>query len=146
MEQDGNVIHFISKIENVDFKESLEILAERVGIKLPTLEGSVDNKRQELKEKIYEINKLAALFYHEALYKPTSKLAQEYVKKRKLDNKTLKSFFILASLKFISPLCLCPNRSPEPLNLKSSSATTNPSLVLVSTSNLFDSLSLIKRQ
>ena len=94
MEQDGNVIHFISKIENVDFKESLEILAERVGIKLPTLEGSMDNKRQELKEKVYEINKLAALFYHEALYKPTSKLAQEYVKKRKLDNKTLKAYTI----------------------------------------------------
>jgi hypothetical protein len=44
----GNVIHFISKIENVDFKESLEMLAERAGIKLPTLEGSIDNKRQEL--------------------------------------------------------------------------------------------------
>ena len=90
----GNVIHFTSKIENVDFKESLEILAERAGIKLPTLEGSIDNKRQQLKEKVYEINKLAALYYHEALYKPTSKTAQEYVKKRKLDNKTLKAFTI----------------------------------------------------
>ena len=47
----GNVIHFISKIENVDFKESLEILADRVGIKLPTLENNVDSKRLELKEK-----------------------------------------------------------------------------------------------
>ena len=90
----GNVIHFISKIENVDFKESLEILADRAGIKLPTLEGTIDSKRQELKEKVYEINKLAALFYHEALYKPTAKVAQEYVKKRKLDNKALKSFTI----------------------------------------------------
>ncbi len=90
----GNVIHFISKIENVDFKESLEILADRAGIKLPTLEGTIDSKRQELKEKVYEINKLAALFYHEALYKPTAKVAQEYVKKRKLDNKALKSFAI----------------------------------------------------
>lgn len=90
----GNVIHFISKIENVDFKESLEILADRAGIKLPTLEGTADSKKQELKEKVYEINKIAALFYHETLYKPTSKSAQEYVKKRKLDNKTLKAFTI----------------------------------------------------
>lgn len=90
----GNVIHFISKIENVDFKESLEILAERAGIKLPTLEGTIDTKRQQLKEKVYEINRLAALYYHEALYKPTSKIAQEYVKKRKLDNRTLKAFTI----------------------------------------------------
>ena len=90
----GNVIHFISKIENVDFKESLEILADRVGIKLPTLENNADSKRLELKEKVYEINKLVATYYHETLYKPQAKPAQEYVKKRKLDNKALKEFCI----------------------------------------------------
>ena len=30
----GNVIHFISKIENLDFRETLEFLAERSGIEL----------------------------------------------------------------------------------------------------------------
>lgn len=90
----GNVIHFISKIENVDFKESLEILADRAGIKLPTLENNVDSKRLELKEKVYEINKLVAMYYHETLYKLQAKPAQEYVKKRKLDNKALKEFCI----------------------------------------------------
>ena len=90
----GNVIHFISKIENVDFKESLEILVDRAGIKLPTLENNVDSKRLELKEKVYEINKLVAMYYHETLYKPQAKPAQEYVKKRKLDNKALKEFCI----------------------------------------------------
>ena len=90
----GNVIHFISKIENVDFKESLEILAERAGITLPTLQNEVDSKKQFLKEKVYEINKEAALYYHETLYKEISKPAQEYVKKRKLDNKTLKDYSI----------------------------------------------------
>lgn len=90
----GNVIHFISKIENVDFKESLEILADRAGIKLPTLENNVDSKRLELKEKVYEINKLVAMYYHETLYKSQAKPAQEYVKKRKLDNKALKEFCI----------------------------------------------------
>lgn len=90
----GNVIHFINKIENVDFKESLEILADRAGIKLPTLENNVDSKRLELKEKVYEINKLVAMYYHETLYKPQAKPAQEYVKKRKLDNKALKEFCI----------------------------------------------------
>ena len=88
----GNVIHFISKIENVDFRDSLEILAERVGITLPTIDSNVDNKKQFLKEKVYEINKEAATYYHETLYKDISKPAQEYVKKRKLDNKTLKDY------------------------------------------------------
>ena len=31
----GNAIHFISKIENVDFKESLSMLADKAGIILP---------------------------------------------------------------------------------------------------------------
>ncbi|MBR6504906.1 MAG: DNA primase [Clostridia bacterium] len=90
----GNVIHFISKIENIDFRETLEVLAERSGISLPTLESSQDNKLLELKTKVYEINMIAAEFYHENLYKPTSKEAQEYIKKRKLGNNTLKSFLI----------------------------------------------------
>ncbi len=90
----GNVFHFISKIENIDFKESIETLAERAGITLPTLDDGEDAKRQQLKEKVYEINKESAMYYHEMLYKDISKPAQEYVKKRKLDNKTLKDYCI----------------------------------------------------
>ncbi|MEE0126792.1 MAG: DNA primase [Clostridia bacterium] len=90
----GNVIHFISKIEGINFRESIELLAERANIVLPKLENVGDNKTQELKEKIYQINKETAYFYHENLYKPTAKIAQEYVKKRKLNNSTLKEFLI----------------------------------------------------
>ena len=90
----GNVIHFISKIEGINFRESIELLAERANITLPKLESIGDNKTQELKDKIYQINKNAAYFYHENLYKPTAKPAQEYVKKRKLNNATLKEFLI----------------------------------------------------
>ena len=90
----GNVFHFVSKIENISFKESLETLADKAGIELPMLENDVDSKLVALKSKVYEINKCAAEFYHENLYKPTAKPAQEYVKKRKLDNNTLKSFLI----------------------------------------------------
>lgn len=90
----GNVIHFISKIEGINFRESIELLAERANITLPKLESIGDNKTQELKDKIYQINKEAAYFYHENLYKPTAKPAQEYVKKRKLNNATLKEFLI----------------------------------------------------
>ncbi len=91
----GNVIHFVSKIENINFKETLELLANRANIALPTLDTSYqDNKKAMLKSKVYEINEIAAKFYHETLYKPTSKEAQEYIKKRRLDNRTLKSFLI----------------------------------------------------
>lgn len=90
----GNVIHFISKIENLDFRETLEYLAERSGIELPTSENEQFNKRQILKDKVFKINEETAQFYHENLYKPTAKQAQEYVKTRKLNNNTLKSFLI----------------------------------------------------
>lgn len=90
----GNVFHFISKIENISFKESLETLADKAGVELPMFENDVDSKLVALKSKVYEINRCAAEFYHENLYKPTAKLAQEYVKKRRLDNNTLKSFLI----------------------------------------------------
>ena len=90
----GDVISFICKIENINYRESIEWLAEKSGITLPTVNSEVDSKRERLKEKVYEINELVAKLYHENLYKPTAKQAQEYVKKRKLDNNTLKKFMI----------------------------------------------------
>ena len=90
----GNVIHFLQKIENIDFRDTMELLADRAGIVLPTIENSAEDKKQLLKKKVYEINEKTALFFHENLYKPDSVQAQEYIKKRKLDNKTLKSFRI----------------------------------------------------
>lgn len=96
----GNVFHFVSKIEGIGFKESVEMLAERANITLPILEDEQDNRLAQLRSKVYEINKETAYFYHENLYKPTAKIAQEYVKKRKLDNATLKNFAIGYSCKF----------------------------------------------
>ena len=90
----GNVIHFISKIENLDFKDTIEYLADRAGIELPKTENEQFNQRQILKDKVYKINEETARFYHENLYKPTAKEAQNYVKERKLNNATLKSFLI----------------------------------------------------
>lgn len=90
----GNVINFVSKIEGLDYRDAIETLADRAGITLPTYSTYNDDKKQELKKKVYEINDLSAKFFHENLYKPHAKEAQNYVKKRKLDNKTLKEFLI----------------------------------------------------
>ena len=96
----GNVFHFISKIENLNFKESVEMLANRAGVELPVSGNFEDDKFAKLKSRVYEVNKCAAEFYHENLYKPTAKPGQEYVKKRHLDNKTLKAFKIGYSGRF----------------------------------------------
>ena len=50
---------------------------------------------QNLKEKVYKINEEVANLYHKTLYENIAKPAQEYVKKRKLDNKTLINLALL---------------------------------------------------
>ena len=89
----GNVITFISKIEGLGFKETIETLAERVNITLPT-EVNTDNKKEELKSKVYKVNSFAAEYYHKRLYEPRSKVGQDYVKERKLNQETLESYKI----------------------------------------------------
>lgn len=90
----GDVFTFISEIEKISFKESLEFLAERARIPLPVSENAEFNKTQYLKDRMYKINADTTIFYHERLYKPLAKIAQDYVKQRKLDNNTLKAFKI----------------------------------------------------
>ena len=90
----GNVFTFLSKIEGINFVEAVQTLAERANIQLPTFENNIDAAKEELKAKVYKVNEFTATYYHENLYKPTAKIAQEYVKKRKLSNETLKSFRI----------------------------------------------------
>mgnify|MGYP004500571295 FL=1 len=96
----GNVYTFLMKIEGITFREALEQLAERANIQLPTLENSADTAREELKAKVYKVNEFTAEFYHQNLYKPVAKIAQEYVKKRRMNNETLEAYKIGYSGKF----------------------------------------------
>ena len=90
----GDVFTFVADIEKISFKEAMEMLAERAKIELPTSDDPELNKRQYMRSRMYAINADTAIFYHERLYKPLAKIAQDYVKKRHLDNKTLKAFKI----------------------------------------------------
>ena len=96
----GNVFTFLTKIEGINFVEAVQLLAERANIQLPTLENNVDSAKEALKAKVYKVNEFTAKYYHENLYRPESKIAQEYIKKRKLSNETLKAFQIGFSGKF----------------------------------------------
>lgn len=90
----GNVISFISKIEGIGFKESIEVLADRASIQLPSITNNIDNKKEELKSKVYKVNAFTADYYHKKLYQKESKIAQDYIKQRKINNETLESFKI----------------------------------------------------
>ncbi len=96
----GNVFTFLTKIEGINFIEAVQILAERSNIQLPTIENKGDIAKEELKAKVYKVNEFTANYYHDNLYKSEAKIAQEYIKKRKLTNETLKSYKIGYSGKF----------------------------------------------
>ena len=78
----GDVFTFLEKMEGWDFKEALEELAKRAGVKLASFVPS-DKTRE--KQKILAINALAAKFYSYLLKThPAGKRAREYLKGRKI--------------------------------------------------------------
>jgi DNA primase len=88
----GDVIAFIRRIENKTYPETIEYLAERANIKLPTINR--DDPQSKLKDRMFAIYADSTMFYHEKLYKPLAKKAQEYVKRRKLNQAMLEQFKI----------------------------------------------------
>lgn len=88
----GDIFGFLMKIENIEFPEALRILAKRAGVTLQSYKPTGDS---QLKERLYEINHLAAEFYHYILLnRDFSKPALEYLKKREVTKSTLELFKI----------------------------------------------------
>ena len=96
----GNVITFVRKIEDIGYRESIQLLAEKANITLPTIQNDLESRKDELRAKVYKVNSYTAEYYHKRLYTPDAKLGQEYVKRRKLNNETLENFKIGFSGKF----------------------------------------------
>jgi DNA primase len=98
----GNVISFVMKLENLDFWESIELLAERAHIDLSRFEvnkfsNQKTEQKKDLKETLFKLNKDVGIYYHnnlmEILEENTSRV-KDYILKRKLDLKTIKKFGI----------------------------------------------------
>lgn len=86
----GDVITFTGLIENLDYIESVKLLAEKSGITLPT-EG-YDDSMQKLKNRVYDINRETAKFFHNHLMSEEGKWALQYLVGRGLTLKTIKQF------------------------------------------------------
>ena len=86
----GDVFTFTGLIENLDYMESIKLLAERSGISLP--QDGYDDSMQRLKKKIYDINRDTARFFHSFLMSPGGKWALDYLTGRGLPVKTIKHF------------------------------------------------------
>ncbi|MBQ8551117.1 MAG: DNA primase [Clostridia bacterium] len=88
--QGGDVITFVSQIEKLDYVEAVKLLADRSGITIP--ESGYDNSMQELKNRIFEINRETARFYYAYLMSPGGKWALDYLHGRGLTDATIKRF------------------------------------------------------
>ena len=89
----GNVIHFVMKQDKLPYFEAVEMLANRVNLSMPRLtDDTAYEERKRLSDKIYAINKEAALYYHRCLMGPEGKHALEYLKGRGVSPATIRRF------------------------------------------------------
>lgn len=86
----GDVVTFTGLIENLDYIESVKLLAEKSGVTLP--QDGYDDSMQRLKNKVYDINRETAKFFHSYLMSEDGKWALNYLLGRGLSLKTIKQF------------------------------------------------------
>ena len=89
----GNVITFVMEYENYSFREAVEMLAGRCGVKLPKMEYSKEAKAQaDLKAALLEINKQAANYFYYQLKQPQGRAGYDYLQRRQLTDETIRRF------------------------------------------------------
>lgn len=89
----GNVITFVMEYENMTFLEAVKMLGERAGVALPqTSMSEEDRKERGIRDRLLEINKIAATYYYRQLRSEKGKNGLDYLKKRELSDSTINSF------------------------------------------------------
>ncbi len=90
----GNVFNFIMKYDNYTFSEALEKLANRANIPLPAMvQTPQDIARQKHRQRMWEVNELAATFFHNCLMQ--TKMGEKglaYLRGRGLTEETIITF------------------------------------------------------
>ncbi len=90
----GNVITFISKIENIPSRDAVRQLADRFGIRLSFKDTSENDEVFRQRKKMAEAYSLACAYYHDALLKsPQAESARKYLfESRKLTKESVEQF------------------------------------------------------
>lgn len=94
----GSVIQFIMGVENLDYIETIKLLADKARILLP--EGK-DGKHKEIakkKKQILKINIEAARFFYQQFKDKKNNKAKEYLASREIKRNTLRKYGIGYSL------------------------------------------------
>jgi len=87
----GDVISFIMRIENLEYRPALDFLAKRAGITLPDDDERPDNGVG--RKRIFEMNICAARFFRNVLNDPVlGRAGREYIEKRQLPSAIVRRF------------------------------------------------------
>jgi DNA primase len=86
----GDIFTFVKRIENIDYIESIKLLANRAGMEIP--DDFSDDKTSKMKARIYEANREAAKFFHTCLMSDIGKVGLEYFRKRNFTDVTIVHF------------------------------------------------------
>lgn len=89
----GDVFGFVKRYENLDFKETLKILSDKAGVKLPAY-SQESKKVEDEKDILLRINNFAARYYHQVLMSQKGSNALLYLKSRGLNEHTIKHWQI----------------------------------------------------
>ncbi len=89
----GNVYTFVMEMEHMEFMDAARLLAERVNFEIPKLSRRDEpGVNAEQRQRVYECNRAAALYYHQLLYSPEGAPALSYLHRRGLDDQTIRRF------------------------------------------------------
>lgn len=92
----GDIFSFVMKMENLEFREALEMLAGRAGVKLERYRRRPEYQQEkDQKTRLFAVNRIAAQIFHKILLEhPSGKTALEYLKKRQITLPVIKQFQI----------------------------------------------------
>lgn len=89
----GDVIHFVMEQEKLSFIEAVKLLANRANMPLPDqVDDQQYQKQKAFRDRLYEICREAALYYHELLKSPQGRIGRSYLQARGISEKTMVRF------------------------------------------------------
>lgn len=89
----GDVITFLSKLENLSFPDAVRMLAQRAGVELEPESPQTLRVRSE-REAIYEANRIAAAFFERMLQSDAGSGARAYCERRGISPSSIEKFHL----------------------------------------------------
>jgi len=91
--QGGDMFAFVQKVENIDFRQALQQLADKAGVELEDRPGVAGNSAR--KRSVIELNTKAAAWFEHVLWKtPAGQAGREILQQRGVDEATANKFGI----------------------------------------------------